>query len=65
MRQHQRDGVKFLYECVMGLKQDLAGSGVILADEMGLGKTLQAIALMWTLLKQGYSIHLSIFKNSY
>jgi len=25
---------------------------VVLADEMGLGKTIQAIALMWTVLKQ-------------
>jgi SNF2 family DNA or RNA helicase len=31
---------------------DLMVGGAILADEMGLGKTLQAIALIWTLLKQ-------------
>jgi DNA repair and recombination RAD54-like protein len=29
------------------------GGGCILADDMGLGKTLQAIALLWTMLKQG------------
>ncbi len=52
MRAHQREGVKFLFECVMGLKPNVAGNGAILADEMGLGKTLQAIALIWTLLKQ-------------
>ncbi|KAF2087056.1 hypothetical protein K490DRAFT_42506 [Saccharata proteae CBS 121410] len=51
LREHQREGVRFMYECVMGLK--LAdGQGAILADEMGLGKTLQTIALVWTLLKQ-------------
>ncbi|KFX89737.1 hypothetical protein V490_06829, partial [Pseudogymnoascus sp. VKM F-3557] len=51
LRPHQREGVKFLYECVMGLR-DYAGEGALLADEMGLGKTLQSIALIWTLLKQ-------------
>ncbi|KAF9451278.1 RAD54B protein [Macrolepiota fuliginosa MF-IS2] len=51
MRDHQREGVKFLYESVMGLRKH-EGQGCILADEMGLGKTLQTIALVWTLLKQ-------------
>ena len=51
LRHHQREGVKFLYECVMGMR-DFEGQGSILADEMGLGKTLQTIALIWTLLKQ-------------
>lgn len=51
LRDHQREGVKFLYECVMGLR-DFNGEGAILADEMGLGKTLQTITLLWTLLKQ-------------
>ena len=51
LREHQRAGVAFMYECVMGMK-DYAGEGAILADEMGLGKTLQTIALLWTLLKQ-------------
>ena len=51
LRHHQVEGVKFLYECVMGLR-DFAGEGCILADDMGLGKTLQTIALLWTLLKQ-------------
>ncbi|KAB8437414.1 hypothetical protein FH972_025092 [Carpinus fangiana] len=49
-REHQREGVKFMYECVMGMRS--TGEGCILADEMGLGKTLQVIALIWTLLKQ-------------
>lgn len=51
MRQHQIEGVKFLFQCVMG--QNTSGCGAVLADDMGLGKTLQCIALVWTLLKQG------------
>ncbi|KAJ7188473.1 SNF2 family N-terminal domain-containing protein [Mycena filopes] len=51
MRAHQIEGVKFMYECVMGLRKH-EGQGCILADEMGLGKTLQTISLIWTLLKQ-------------
>ncbi|WVQ85306.1 hypothetical protein IAT38_007471 [Cryptococcus sp. DSM 104549] len=51
MRDHQKEGVKFMYSCVMGLTQ-AEGEGCILADEMGLGKTLQTIALVHTLLKQ-------------
>ncbi|EIW61952.1 uncharacterized protein TRAVEDRAFT_57102 [Trametes versicolor FP-101664 SS1] len=51
LRPHQREGVQFLYECVMGLRKH-EGQGSILADEMGMGKTLQTIALVWTLLKQ-------------
>jgi DNA repair and recombination protein RAD54B len=52
LRPHQIEGVRFLYECVMNIK-DFHGQGAILADEMGLGKTLTVIALIWTLL----SIH--------
>ncbi|KAI9725872.1 MAG: helicase [Chrysothrix sp. TS-e1954] len=51
LRDHQREGVKFMYECVMGMRSH-GGEGAILADEMGLGKTLQVIALLWTLFKQ-------------
>ncbi|KAH8153453.1 uncharacterized protein LAJ45_02266 [Morchella importuna] len=51
LRPHQREGVQFLYEAVMGFKP-FDGQGAILADEMGLGKTLQTIALLWTLMKQ-------------
>ncbi|XP_068095683.1 DNA repair and recombination protein RAD54-like isoform X2 [Hyperolius riggenbachi] len=51
LRPHQREGVKFLWDCVTGRR--IPGShGAIMADEMGLGKTLQCITLMWTLLKQ-------------
>lgn len=53
LRPHQRDGVSFLYDCIMRFK-DYDGAGAILADEMGLGKTLQTIALIWTLLKQHF-----------
>ncbi len=52
LRPHQREGVTFLYRCVMGFG-DNGCTGAILADEMGLGKTLQTIALLWTLLRQG------------
>lgn len=51
LRDHQRQGIQFLYECVMGMRC-AEGDGAILADEMGLGKTLQTIALLWTLVKQ-------------
>ena len=51
LRQHQRDGVKFLYECIMGMRS-MNGQGCLLCDEMGLGKTFQIIALLWTVLKQ-------------
>ncbi len=60
LRTHQREGVVFLYRCVMGFGGKADGddegagcSGAILADEMGLGKTLQTITLVWTLLRQG------------
>lgn len=52
LRPHQREGVHFMYQCVMGLK-DYKGQGVILADDMGLGKTLQSVTLIYTLLKTG------------
>ncbi|XP_041363307.1 DNA repair and recombination protein RAD54B-like [Gigantopelta aegis] len=52
LRPHQREGVVFLYECIMGMQQT-CGLGAILADDMGLGKTLQCITVLWTLLKQG------------
>ncbi|KAF7633917.1 hypothetical protein Mgra_00006654 [Meloidogyne graminicola] len=52
LRPHQREGVKFMYECVTGARIE-GFSGCIMADEMGLGKTLQCITLMWTLLRQG------------
>lgn len=62
LRPHQREGVKFMYECVTGKRIEDA-YGCIMADEMGLGKTLQCITLLWTLLKQGkprYNISVSL-----
>ncbi|XP_028624664.1 DNA repair and recombination protein RAD54B [Grammomys surdaster] len=52
LRPHQKDGIIFLYECVMGMRA-IGKCGAILADEMGLGKTLQCISLIWTLQCQG------------
>ena len=34
LRPHQREGVQFMYDCVMGMK-DFRGNGCILADDMG------------------------------
>ncbi|MGH0164156.1 UNVERIFIED_CONTAM: hypothetical protein FKN15_074719 [Acipenser sinensis] len=51
LRPHQREGVKFLWDCVTG-RRIPQSYGCIMADEMGLGKTLQCITLMWTLLRQ-------------
>ena len=52
LRQHQREGVEFVFGCMIGEKNDL-GCGCILADGMGIGKTMQSVAVMWTLLTQG------------
>ena len=55
LRPHQRSGVRFLFECVTGLRPGLGGGlGCILADDMGLGKTLQGVTLAWTLLTSGH-----------
>ncbi|KAF4656784.1 DNA repair and recombination protein RAD54-like [Perkinsus olseni] len=50
LRDHQRQGVQFVFNCLMGLIEDFDGEGCILADDMGLGKTLQSVTLVWTLL---------------
>ncbi|CAO1613123.1 unnamed protein product [Parajaminaea phylloscopi] len=52
LRPHQVEGVKFLYDRVMGISEIGGSRGAILADEMGLGKTLQTITLVETLLRQ-------------
>lgn len=63
LRPHQKDGILFMYECVMGLKSP-EYNGALLADEMGLGKTLMTISLIWTLLKQSpYREQSSIIKK--
>jgi len=54
LREHQREGIQFLFECVTGLRP-YEGEGCILADDMGLGKTLQSITLIYTVLRQGLS----------
>ncbi len=59
LRPHQREGVAFLYRCVMGM-QGTNTQGCILADDMGLGKTLQILTLLWTLLKQGPKVCLCV-----
>ncbi|CAL2029182.1 unnamed protein product [Caenorhabditis brenneri] len=51
LRPHQREGVKFMWDCVTGVNIP-EYHGCIMADEMGLGKTLQCISLLWTLLRQ-------------
>ena len=50
LRPHQVEGVKFVFECLMGLRGPAGSEGCILADDMGLGKTLQSIGVVWTLL---------------
>jgi hypothetical protein len=53
LRPHQKIGVQFMFDCVMGLNgKTFNGRGCILADDMGLGKSIQAITILWTLLKQ-------------
>ena len=52
LRDHQREGLQFLFECVANLR-NYNGCGCILADDMGLGKTLQSVCLIYTVLRQG------------
>lgn len=40
MRDYQREGVKFFYDCYV------ANRGAILGDDMGLGKTIQVISFL-------------------
>ncbi|XP_059613072.1 DNA repair and recombination protein RAD54B-like [Phlebotomus argentipes] len=54
LRPHQKEGIIFLYESLMGFHNPEAEfHGAVLADEMGLGKSLQVIATCFTLLRQG------------
>lgn len=52
LKDHQRDGIKFMYDTCYGSISDevKTESGCILAHCMGLGKTLQLIALLHTLI---------------
>jgi DNA repair and recombination RAD54-like protein len=52
LRPHQRAGVEFCCECLLGMRE-FEGNGCILADDMGLGKTLQSIATLYTMLRNG------------
>jgi hypothetical protein len=54
LRPHQREGVCFMFEAVMGARAP-QHSGCLLADAMGVGKTLQVLALTWTLVRQSPS----------
>lgn len=61
LRPHQREGVKFMWDCVTGVQIENS-FGCIMADEMGLGKTLQCITLLWTLLRQSPEAKPTIYK---
>eukprot|EP00892_Ulva_mutabilis_P003145 jgi/Ulvmu1/12831/UM098_0013.1 len=68
LREHQKEGVQFLYNALSGRiglssvsggdagsNRDEQGrySGCILADEMGLGKTVQVLAASWAMMSGG------------
>jgi superfamily II DNA or RNA helicase len=63
LRDHQREGVKFLFECINNMRL-FKGHGAILADDMGLGKTLQSITLLYTVLRQGFTTKEPIVKRA-
>lgn len=52
LRPHQREGVKFVFECLSGVSKE-GFTGAVLCDGMGLGKTFQTIASLWCLLTKG------------
>ena len=45
LRPHQREGVQFMFDCVLGLRQS-TGFGCILADDMGLGEAWSPPAVL-------------------
>ncbi|CAJ1367319.1 unnamed protein product [Effrenium voratum] len=47
LRDHQAAGVRFMYAAIS------QNRGCILADTMGLGKSLQALSLLWAVLRSG------------
>ena len=65
LRPWQVDGVRFLYDCTCGKRVGHSGeplSGGILAHAPGLGKSLQALTLIYTLLRRGPSGRAAIRK---
>ena len=71
LREHQRQGVQFMFECVTGLvnflcldskvqltysnQRNFGGYGCVLADDMGLGKTFQVHILAGSFLFDNYA----------
>jgi len=55
LRPHQLAGIKFVYECLSGMRPD--GTGCILADEMGLGKTLTTLAALRVLCRAALTVN--------
>lgn len=51
LRDYQKEGIKFMYECISGIRNPNE-FGCILADSMGLGKTLTTLALIYTLIRK-------------
>lgn len=45
LRPHQREGIKFMYECVMGFREH-GGCGAILADEMVSALTMSHLSTL-------------------
>ena len=53
LRPHQREGVAFLYACVMGLREQRQ-RGAILADDMGLGYACVCVCMRAAVLLDAY-----------
>ena len=58
MKEHQKDGLQFLWREITGEHEDL--QGCLLAQTMGLGKTMQIIALLVTLAESSQSQSINI-----
>ena len=62
LRDHQKEGVEFMFKSILGY-QSFAGNGCILADDMGLGKSLQAISLIWAVTSGIFNRAIPFIKN--